>query len=121
MALTSYTFCRGEPIVLGDRVESGAVLAGHTMRARMKPVQPTLRERMPGDAVPAVSPPFATSFVAAAGADPAQWLHTLTAAQSLALAAGEYLFDSTLLLTGVAVDTSDPVRIVLREAASAAP
>lgn len=118
MALVQYTFQRGEPIQFGDRVESGDILGGHTMRARMKPAEPQLRDRMPGDAVPVVSPAFTTTFVAAAGDEPAHWLHSLSAAQSLAVAAGEYLADSALLLDGAVVWISDPVRIVLREAAS---
>lgn len=120
MALTAYVFQRGEPIVFGDRVESGAVLAGHTMRARMKPVRATMGESMPGDNVATVTPPFATVFTAAAGAEPAFWLHGLTAAQSLAIPAGGYLADSALLLNGVVVAITDPVRIVIREAASGA-
>ena len=120
MALIQYTFHRGEPIVLGDRIEAGAVLAGHTMRARMKPVAPQHRDLMPGNGVAVVSPAFATTFVAASGADPAHWLHSLSGDQSLTIAAGEYLADSSLLLDGEVVQTSDPVRIVLREAASSA-
>lgn len=118
MALIQYTFHRGEPIALGDRLEGGAVLGGHTMRARMKPVAAQHRDLMPPPAVPAVTPAFSTTFVAAAGATAAYWLHSLTAAQSAGVAAGEYLFDSSLLLDGVTVWTSEPVRIVLRDAAS---
>lgn len=119
MALIQYTFHRGEPIALGDRLESGALLGGHTMRARMKPAAAQHRDLMPPPAVPAVTPGFSTAFVAAAGAAAAYWLHSLTALQSAGLAAGEYLFDSSLLLDGVTVWTSEPVRIVLRDAASA--
>lgn len=119
MAMIQYTFHRGEPIALGDRLEGGALLSGHTMRARMKPVAAQHRDLMPGPPVPAVVPGFSTVLVAAAGPAPAQWLHSLTAAQSAGLAAGEYLFDSSLLLDGGVVWTSEPVRIVLRNAASA--
>lgn len=119
MALAQYTFQRGEPIVLGDRVESGTVLGGHTMRARMKPAAAQARETMPGSGVPVVSPGFTSSFVPAAGAVLAHWLHSLSAVQSLSVPAGEYLFDSSLLDTGVVVQTSDPVRVIVREAASA--
>lgn len=119
MAITQYTFQRGEPIAIGDRLESGAVLGGHTMRARMKPVVLAQRDLMPGPAVAVVTPGFTTAFVAAAGAVPAFWLHSLTAAQSADLSAGEYLADSSLLLDGVVIETSEPVRIVLRDAASA--
>ncbi len=119
MALTQYTFQRGEPIAFGDLIESGTVLPGHSMRARMKPVQPQHRDVMPGDSVAVVSPGFASAFVAAGGPGGTDaWLHSLTAAQSGALAAGEYLADSSLLLDGAVVWTSDPVRIVIRNSAS---
>lgn len=118
MAMMQYIFHRGEPIAFGDRLESGAVLGGHTMRARMKPVQPQHRDLMPGAGVVVVTPGFSTVFVAEAGASAAYWLHSLTAAQSAGLPAGEYLADSSLLLSGTVVWTSEPVRIVLRDAAS---
>ena len=117
MALIQYIFQRGEPITLGDRIEAGTPDAGHTMRARMKLAAPQHPNVMPGGA--AVSPGFSSTFVAASGGAAAYWLHSLTAEQSLTLVAGEYLFDSSLLLAGVTVWTSDPVRIVLRESASA--
>ena len=117
MALIQYIFQRGEPIALGNRIEAGTPDPAHTMRARMKPAAPQHRDVMPGG--PAVSPAFTTTFVAAVGAAPAYWLHSLTAAQSLALAAGEYLADSSLLLGNMTIWISDPVRIVLRESASA--
>ena len=119
MTLAQYIFQRGEPIAIGDRLESGTILGGHTMRARMKRVVEARRDLMPGPEVANISPGFTTSFVAAAGADAAYWLHSLTAAQSATLSAGEYLADSSLLLDGVVIETSEPVRIVLRDAASA--
>jgi hypothetical protein len=114
-----YIMRRGEPFAFGDRVESGTLLPGHSMRARMKPVAVGSRDVMPGDAVPAVDPPFTTSFVAAVGADPASFVHSLSAAQTVLITADEYLADSSLLLDGVVVWTSDPVRISVRAAASA--
>ena len=120
MALVQYAYQRGEPIVFGDRVAAGAVLAGHSMRARMKPAAIQHRDTMPGSAVPAVTPGFASILVPAAGLEPAHWLHSLSAAQSLTVPAGEYLADSSLLLDGTVQQTSEPVRIVIREAASAA-
>ena len=119
MTLAQYIFQRGEPVVLADLVESGTLLAGHTMRARMKPVAPQHRDLMPGAGVAAVVPVFTSERVAASGAVPAHFLHSLTPAQSAQVAAGEYLFDSSLLLDGVVQQTSEPVRIVLRDAASA--
>lgn len=110
---------RGEPFAFGDRVESGTLLPGHSMRARMKPTLAGSRDEMPGDAVAAVVPPFATNFVAAVGAVPASYVHSLTAVQTQTIAAGEYLADSSLLFDNVVVWTSEPVRIVVREAASA--
>ena len=118
MAMIQYIFHRGEPIAFGDRIESGAVLGGHSMRARMKPVQPQHRDLMPGPGVLAVMPRFGTVFVAEAGASAAYWLHSLTAAESAGLAAGDYLADSALLLGNAVVWISEPVRIVLRDAAS---
>ena len=104
------------------RALRGVALVGHTMRARMKPEDPRARGIMPGDAVPAVAPGFTSSFAAAGGPGGEDaWLHSLSAAQSLTVAAGDYLFDSSLLLDGTVVWTSDPVRIVLRNAASASP
>ena len=118
MTVPTYSFRRGEPVAFGDRVESGSVLAGHAMRARMKPTLPGSRDRMPGDDVPVTTPGFSTGFVAASGGAAAYWLHGLTAAQSRALPAGQYLADSALLLDGVVVAITEPVRIVLLEAAS---
>ena len=120
MALTQYRFQRGEPIVLGDRVESGTVEGGHSMRARMKPVPRNARDEMPGDSVATTSPAFTSTLTPVDGETAAFWLHSLTAAQSLEIAAGEYLFDSSLLLDGTVLQTSDPVRVIVTEAASAA-
>ena len=119
MALTRYIFYWGEPIIIGDRVESGNVLPGHSMRARMKPAQAHDSSRMPGDNIPIVAPGFVTTFVAAAGDVAAHWLHTLSADVSAELPAGEYLADSALLLNGDVISVSDPVRIVLHNSASA--
>jgi hypothetical protein len=116
MNLQTYTFRRGEPVAFGDRVEGGAVLAGHSMRARMKPL--AQGERMPGDEVALTSPALATVFVAAVGEAAAYWLHSLTAAQSLAVPAGRYLADSALMLDGVAIVVTEPVVIVLLNSAS---
>ena len=116
MSTPTYTFHRGEPLAFGDRVESGTVLAGHTMRARMKWVP--LGDRMPGDEVPLVSPALVTTFVPAAGAEPAYWLHSLSEAQTWALAAGGYLADTALLLGGVVIMITDPVRIMLLNSAT---
>lgn len=120
MTIETYSFQRGEPIALGDLIESGAA-AGFTMRARMKPEDPRNKGIMPATE-PAIGG-FASTFVAGGGPDGADaWLHAKPAAESLALAAGDYLFDSSLLDAGGAVVwTSEPVRLALRNAASAAP
>lgn len=118
MAVVRYNFQRGEPVVFGDRIESGDLLAGHSMRARMKPVLGSASPVMPGDAVDNVSPAFTTSFVAAVGDEAAQFLHSLSAAQSLTLDAGFYLADSALLLDDVVTAITDPVLIVIHESAS---
>lgn len=117
MALTQYTFHRGEPIVLGDRVTGGdGDPADYTMRARMKPAAAQHRDLMPGDSVAAID--LATTYVPAAGETAAWWRHSLS--DSAALDAGEYLADSSLLDgAGATVWTSEPVRIILRNAASA--
>ncbi|RDV06443.1 hypothetical protein DXH95_03175 [Sphingorhabdus pulchriflava] len=119
MALAAYVFHRGQRIALADRVEEGTIEPGYSMRARMKPVQAHIRNLMPGDSVAAASPAFTSTFVPAAGGQPASWVHALTAAESRQIAAGEYLFDSSLLLDNEVIWTSEPVRLILRESASA--
>ena len=114
----TYTFRRGEPVAVGDMVISGDILAGHSMRARMKPAPVNGSMTMPGDEVAVTTPPFASVFVTAAGPVAAHYLHSLTAAQSLTLDDGAYLFDSSLLLDGIVLHTSEPVKIIIRNSAS---
>ena len=109
---------RGEPFSFADRSDVGAVTTGLTMRAAMKPVR-FGESKMPRPEVAVVSPGFATTFVAAAGAAAAYWLHSLTAAQTAQIPAGLYLADSSLLSGGAVIWTSDPVRITVADAASA--
>lgn len=113
-------FQRGEPIICGDLVEAGTLEAGHTMRARMKLEDQTMRGIMPGDSVATVTPAFTTTRVAATADFEEHFLHSLTAAQTATIAAGDYLFDRTLLLDGVEVSTTEPIRIVLNNSASGA-
>jgi hypothetical protein len=114
-----YVFQRGEPIILGDRVVSGTLPVGHSMRARMKRVSANTNV-MPGDDVLPVTQPFVSSFVPEAGSIAAHYLHSMSAADSAVLAEGDYLFDSSLLINGAVAETSDPVRITLRNSASGA-
>lgn len=120
MAMQQYTFRRGAPVMLGDRIEDalGADPADFTMRARMRALSLAQRDAMPSaDGCTAVH--FSTTYVPATESTKGSWLHSLSAEQSAALSAGQYLFDSTLLRGGAAVWTSDPVRIVITESASA--
>jgi hypothetical protein len=125
----TYTFQRGEPIAIGDRIESvdgmpgGALPVGTTMRARMKPAPRDGSVRMPGDDVAAVVPGFNSIMVAAMvfpdGVTGPAFVHSMTAAQSLQLPAGRYLFDSSTLINGLVIDTSEPDVVIIRNSASA--
>jgi hypothetical protein len=125
----TYTFRRGEPIAIGDRIESvdgvpgGALPAGTTMRACMKPAPRDGSLKMPGDDVAAAVPEF-TSIMAPAmvfpdGVTVPAFVHSMTAAQSLALPAGRYLFDSSTLIDASVIDTSEPDIVIIRNSASA--
>lgn len=113
---TVYKFKQGEPIVIGDRVISGDILPGHTMRARIK-VKGKLDD-VPGDNIPLLPQQFNTTFVAAQGAQPAHYLHTIAEPEAALVQAGKYIMDSTLLLNGVIQSVSDPVTIIIQRSIS---
>lgn len=114
----TYTFQRGEPASLIERVKEGGLPASHSMKARMKPAPIGGNSEMPGDAVPTVTPAWASVFVPAGGGEPDHYLHTLTAAQTLLIAKGNYLFDSSLWAAGTILQMREPVIIKFKNAAS---
>ncbi len=118
MNIISFRFQRGEPISIVDIIDMGTLLAGHTMRARMKPANRNNLGVMPGEEVPVVSPVFTSVLVPEAGAEKVRFIHSLTAAQSLQISAGRYLFDSAMLLDGVVQMITDPSIIIIENSAS---
>jgi hypothetical protein len=89
----------------------------------MKPAPRDGSLKMPGDDVAAAVPEF-TSIMAPAmvfpdGVTVPAFVHSMTAAQSLALPAGRYLFDSSTLIDASVIDTSEPDIVIIRNSASA--
>lgn len=116
MAITTHYFRRGAPVQIAQLVTTGTLGSGHTARARMKPYIPERPDEMPGDEVGSVSPAFTSAIVAGT---PQSIVHTLLANESAAIPAGKYIFDTSILLDGVVITTSEPEMIVMQNSASA--
>jgi hypothetical protein len=111
---TLYTFHRGETIQLALDLLSGTVDAIAVLAARIRPLPPGQRE-LKADA-PVVAN-FTITSRAAGNGFPAGWTLTLSAADSLALAAGFYAADARLSAAGGIV-TAQTVTIRLLEPAT---
>lgn len=105
-ASPTYTFNRGEPIVLGRRVMSGDP-AGYQVFADIKPTKGTA---LPPESVAAIAS-FAVEFVAADGTVAAHWLLSLPQG----LPAGSYVTDCRFEKGGQVVEVTKPAFILVTE------
>ena len=113
--MTTYTFQRGETVSIALDAVQGDPLTVSSVTAAMKPVAAGRSMVDPGAAVAATF--TVTSRVAAAGI-PAGWTLTLGAAVSVGLAAGTYLADARLVVSG-GVTITEPVAIRMIDAVTA--
>ena len=113
--MTTYTFQRGETVLLAlDAVQGDpATVTGVT--AAMKPVA---AGRTMADPATAVAATFVVSNRAAAGGVPGGWTLTIPAATSAGLTAGTYLADAKLVMAGQ-VTITEPVAIRMVDAVTA--
>lgn len=110
----TYTFQRGEPVIIGREVVSGDP-TGYTVTARLK-------KSVGGRGMPSASAPVAATFTvefqAATGSQAARWLLTLDAVDADALSRGTYVVDALFTLAGEPVEVTTPALISLVESVS---
>lgn len=110
--MTTFTFQRGETVSIALDAVQGDPLAVSSVTAALKPVAAGRTLVDPGAAVAAT---FSVSPRTAAGAIPAGWTLTISAAASAGLAAGTYLADAKLVVAG-GVTITEPVAIRMIDA-----
>ena len=98
-----FTWHRGASFALALRVIAGTVTGSETVRCVMKEAVDGLDP--PGDAA-AEKVVFSSTFVAAAGDEPAHWLFTAAPADGLALTPGFYLADARLVIGSDVIQTT---------------
>lgn len=101
----AYTWIRGTTFTMALRVTSGTVTGSETIRCVMKASD----LKTPDDDDPEAVV-FSTSYVAAAGDEPAHWLITATADQGAALEVGAYQAAARLVIGSTVIQTT-PVTI----------
>lgn len=113
--MTTYTFQRGETVLLALDAVQGDPTSVSSVTAAMKPVA---AGRTMIDPAAAVAATFAVTTRAAAGDVAGGWTLTIPAAVSAALAGGTYLADARLVVAG-AVTITEPVAIRMVDAVTA--
>lgn len=105
----AHTYRRGAAVDIVEAI-TGIVIDPliHTARARIKPVDPHDQLAIPGDDVAEAGPGFTSTVAAASGDDPAMMSHAMTAAETIDVPAGLYVFDSSLIENGQVIFTTDP-------------
>lgn len=112
MANAAFFWNRGSSFSFGLRVKAGTVTGLETVRCVAKAV-PSASAPAPGDAA-ADAVVFMSTFVAAAGKEPAHWLFSSTAV----LTPGFYICDARIDLGGGVIVVPDPVYLEVRERVS---
>lgn len=113
--LVTYTFARGETILVGLAVEQGTMNMVTGVTARLR--------RLPDDGGTTLDPdaPVAATFLPterqAEGDIPAGWNLMIPSATSLNIPAGAYLADARLGV-GSGFNVTDPIRIEIYEPAT---
>ena len=110
--MTTYTFQRGETVLLALDAVQGDPATVTSVTAAMKPLAAGRTMVDPG--APAAAS-FTVSSRAAAGGIPAGWTLTIPAATSASLPAKTYLTDAKLIVAG-GVTITEPVAIRLVDA-----
>ena len=113
--MTTYTFQRGETVLLALDAVQGDATAVSSVTAAMKAVA---AGRSMIDPASPVAATFVVTARAAAGGLPGGWTLTIPAAVSAALAGGTYLADAKLIVAG-AVTITEPVAIRMIDAVTA--
>lgn len=113
--MTTYTFQRGETVLLALDAVQGDPSTVTGITAAMKPVA---AGRTMVDPAAAVAATFAVTTRAAAGGLPGGWTLTIPAATSAGLAGGTYLADAKLVIGG-AVTITEPVAVRMIDAVTA--
>ena len=110
--MTTYTFQRGETVLLALDAVKGDAGTVTSVTAAMKPLA---AGRSMIDPATAIAATFAVTTRAAAGGLPGGWTLTIPAAASAALAGGSYLADAKLVVAG-GVTITEPVAIRMIDA-----
>lgn len=110
----TYTFQRGEPVVIGREVVSGDP-TGYTVTAKLK--KAVGGRGMPSPGTPVVAT-FTVEFQAATSEHAARWLLTLDALTAGALAPGTYVVDALFELAGEPVEVTSPAIIAINGSVS---
>ena len=110
--MTTYTFQRGETVLLALDAVQGDPLTVTSVTAAMKPVA---AGRSMIDPAAAVAATVVVTSRTAGGGLPAGWTLTIPAAVSAGLAGGTYLADAKLIVAG-AVTITEPVAIRMIDA-----
>ncbi len=110
--MRTYTFQRGETVLLALDAVQGDPLTVTSVTAAMKPVA---AGRTMIDPAVAVAATFVVTTRVAVGGMPGGWTLTIPAAVSVGLAGGTYLTDAKLVIAG-AVTITEPVAIRMIDA-----
>jgi len=113
-AVATYTFKRGETILLALDIVSGERASVDSVAAKLRALEPGTTE-LAADA--ALAATFDVTPRDAAGDVPAGWNLQIDATPSAALPAGRYLADARMML-GSAVETTTSILVVIEEPAT---